>query len=288
MSILGDIVGGGLQYTGNKKAKRAQEAALAQAKADLNTGYTSALGSLDTGQSALEQGYAAGTQQRQDVAGKLQGAASDTYGTQKELWAPWMAPGLNAYQKYSDLISNPESYNNTLAAYSQSPEFKFQMQQATDQVRRQAAAAGNRFGGNQLAALSDRATNVANQNVNQWLDRLQTLANTGFQATGQLSNAASNYGSALGNALQYGDTSQWDVSKGKDILDINKQRGDLALQKASDLAGLAGMAGQVGANYALSQGKLMGDMSKSILADGGDLLKQYGGPSMLTALSGMA
>ena len=260
MSALGDVASFAIGYSGNRKAKRAQEAALAQARADLAKGYTAAGGALDTGQSALEQGYTAGTQQRQAVGANLGGLARETYQSQQDIWAPWMAPGLKALENFDSLVNNPSAFNETLQTYAQTPQFKFQVQQATDAVKRQAAAAGNRFGGNQLAALSDRAGEVANQNANQWynnmLDRLGQLSGIGMQAAGNLSNATSQYGRDMGGALQYGDTSAWDIAKGKDILDINRQRGDLAMQKASDLANLSGMGGRIGANYALSQSAL--------------------------------
>jgi uncharacterized protein with PIN domain len=180
-----------------------------------------------------------------------------------------MAPGLKALENFDSLVNNPAAFNDVLQTYSQTPQFKFQVQQATDAVKRQAAAAGNRFGGNQLAALSDRAGEVANQNANQWynnmLDRLGQLSGIGMQAAGNLSNATSQYGRDMGSALQYGDTSAWDIAKGKDILDINRQRGDLALQKANDLASLAGMSGRTAANYALSQSALGSQFASNAL-----------------------
>lgn len=284
MSALGDVASFAIGYSGNRKARRAQEAAIAQAKADLAKGYSAAGSALDTGQGALEQGYTTGTAQRKSVASSLGNVAEQTLQQQKDIWAPWMAPGLNAIQKFDDLVNNPSAFNEALTSYSQTPQFKFQIQQATDAVRRQAAAAGNRFGGNQLAALSDRAGDVANQNATQWynqmLDRLGQLSQFGMSAAGNLSNATAQYGRDMGGALQYGDTSAWDISKGKDILDINRQRGDLALQKANDFANLSGASGKVGANYALSQAALGSGAASNLIGQAQSAFAPGGGGAL--------
>ena len=101
-------------------------------------------------------------------------------------------------------------------------KIQFQLKQATDAVQRSAAATGNRLGGAQLSSLSGRANDVANQSFNGWLDRLQQMAQTGFDAQSNLSQAQNNLTTGRTNALQYGDTSALDVGMGKDVLGINK------------------------------------------------------------------
>lgn len=277
MSALGDVVSGGISYIGNRKAKRAQEAAVAQARADLNAGYDQYGRSLDTGESALTQGYDTGSARRQSTAGQMGQVAQQGLQAQSDLWAPWMAPGLDAYKNFDRLLNDPTAFNDVLQTYSKSPQFQFQMQQATDAIKRSAAATGNRLGGAQLSALQGRAEDVANQGFNSWLDRLQQMAQTGFAATGNMANAQNQFNQAQTGALQYGDTSNWDIAKGKDILDINRQRGDLALQKAQDLAGLSGASGQINKDYALSQsalgskvaGSVIGGMENAFMPGGG-------------------
>ena len=139
--------------------------------------------------------------------------------------------------------------------YQASPQFQFQLKQATDAVQRSAAATGNRLGGAQLAALSGRANDVANQSFNGWLDRLQQMAQTGFNAQSNLSQAQNNLTAGRTNALQYGDTSALDVGLGKDVLGINQQRGDIGINRGQDMANLALGRGTIGANYHLAQGK---------------------------------
>ena len=119
-------------------------------------------------------------------------------------------------------LDDPQGYNTILAKYQQSPQYQFQLKQSLDAVKRSAAATGNRLGGAQLSALSDRAGDVAGQSanswINSWLDRLQTMANTGFNAQSNLAQARNNLTSGQTNALRYGDTSAFDIAKGKDIL----------------------------------------------------------------------
>jgi hypothetical protein len=152
------------------------------------------------------------------------------------------------------LLNDPNGYNTILQKYQASPQFQFQLKQATDAVQRSAAATGNRLGGAQLSALSGRANDVANQSFNGWLDRLQQMAQTGFNAQSNLSQAQNNLTTGRTNALQYGDTSALDVGMGKDVLGINQQRGDIGINRGQDMANLALGRGTIGANYHLAQG----------------------------------
>lgn len=58
------------------------------------------------------------------------------------------------------------------------------MSQALDQTNRAAAATGMLAGGNTLAALSDRAGNMASQEYGDWQNRLAGLISPEFQAVG--------------------------------------------------------------------------------------------------------
>lgn len=254
-SALGEIASTIISRNANKKAKQRQEEALASARAGVLSGYDEAGRQLDVGQSALESGYSNATQQRKDVAGKLGDTAASTFSGVENYWTPWQVPGLQSYQQLNDLLNNPSAYQEAVKHFQASPQYQFQLQQATDQMRRAASAAGNRLGGAQLSALSDRAASVADQGFNQWLDRLQTQANTGFAATTNLSNARSALGGQQMQAEQYGDTSAWDLAKGQALQQLAAQRGDLALNKGYDLANLALKGGTVASNYNLAQGQ---------------------------------
>lgn len=258
MGAIGNIGGALLNYgigqKRNKSARKALEEANRVAGINVNQGYDTALGALDTGQKALESGYGAAKDTKTRIAGQMGDVAQQGFNAQSDMWTPWTVPGLNAYQNMDTLLNDPNGYNTILQKYQSSPQFQFQLKQATDAVQRSAAATGNRLGGAQLAALSGRANDVANQSFNGWLDRLQQMAQTGFDAQSNLSQAQNNLTTGRTNALQYGDTSALDVAQGKYVLDINQQRGDIGINRGQDMANLALGRGTIGANYHLAAG----------------------------------
>ena len=258
LGAIGDIGGALLNYgigqKRNKSARKALEEANRVAGINVNKGYDTALGALDTGQQALESGYGAAKDTKERIAGQMGDVAQQGFNAQSDMWTPWTVPGLNAYKNMDTLLNDPNGYNTILQKYQSSPQFQFQLKQATDAVQRSAAATGNRLGGAQLAALSGRANDVANQSFNGWLDRLQQMAQTGFNAQSNLSQAQNNLTTGRTNALQYGDTSALDVGMGKDVLGINQQRGDIGINRGQDMANLALGRGTIGANYHLAAG----------------------------------
>ena len=258
LGAIGDIGGALLNYgigqKRNKSARKALEEANRVAGINVNQGYDTALGALDTGQQALESGYGAAKDTKTRIAGQMGDVAQQGFNAQSDMWTPWTVPGLNAYKNMDTLLNDPNGYNTILQKYQSSPQFQFQLKQATDAVQRSAAATGNRLGGAQLAALSGRANDVANQSFNGWLDRLQQMAQTGFNAQSNLSQAQNNLTTGRTNALQYGDTSALDVGMGKDVLGINQQRGDIGINRGQDMANLALGRGTIGANYHLAAG----------------------------------
>jgi len=254
MDIGGALLNYGIGRKRNKSARKALEEANRAAGISVNQGYDTALGALDAGQQALESGYGAAKDTKERISGQMGDVAQQGFDAQSDMWTPWTVPGLNAYQNMDTLLNDPNGYNTILQKYQSSPQFQFQLKQATDAVSRSAAATGNRMGGAQLSALSGRANDVANQSFNGWLDRLQQMAQTGFNAQSNLSQAQNNLTTGRTNALQYGDTSALDVGMGKDVLGINQQRGDIGINRGQDMANLALGRGTIGANYHLAAG----------------------------------
>jgi hypothetical protein len=246
LGAVSGIGGAVLGSRANKKAQKARLLALAQARGELETGYGEAT-------AGLRKGYSRATDQRKDVAGQIGTTGDETFAAQQELWAPWMVPGLKAYENLDRLTNDPNAFNASFQQYAQSPGFQFRMGEATKQIKRQAAAAGNRFGGAQAAALGDRADQVASQGYGEWFDRmtrnLGSLAQTGMQATGQIGQARDAQGRTRIGALEYGDTSQWDIDKSKEL-------GQLSINKAQDFGNLALGTGGANANAALAKGQL--------------------------------
>lgn len=118
----------------------------------LNTGQTNSLASLDK-------------------AGGYFAPLSAKYGAATSL-------GLDALG-----VNGPEGNTRATDAFQAGPGYQFAVDQALEGINRSAAARGGTFGGNTLAALSDRAGNMANQEYGSWLDRLQSYVSPELTAT---------------------------------------------------------------------------------------------------------
>lgn len=146
-------------FTGDPaKEAAAKNTALLQANQTagtntLNQGQTNAIGALD--KSAGLYG---------NLAGKYGGAtnlALDSLG-----------------------VNGSAGNSRAVAAYQASPGYQYETDQALQGVLRNANATGGVAGGNTLAALSDRAQNIANTEYGSWQDRLNSYVSPELSATG--------------------------------------------------------------------------------------------------------
>src|SRR5712671_3840152 len=93
---------------------------------------------------------------------------------------------------------------NAVGAFQASPGYNWQRDQAIEATARNA----NRFGagGNELAAVTDRANNLANQEYGNWQNRLAGFVNPELTATsGAAGGQAAGYGAKAGS---YGNLAQ--------------------------------------------------------------------------------
>ena len=72
-------------------------------------------------------------------------------------------------------VNGPQGNQNATNAFQAGPGYQWQTQQALDGVMRNADAMGMNRGGNNMAAVSDRAGNMANQEYGNWQTRLAGL-----------------------------------------------------------------------------------------------------------------
>jgi hypothetical protein len=121
----------------------------------LNQGQTSALGALDQA-----------------------GAAYDPL---KALGAKY-GGGTNLYLD-SLGVNGPEGNTRATGAFQAGPGYQYAVDQSLDGVARHAAATGVAAGGNTLAALGDRAGNLANQEYGSWQSKLGGLVSPELSAT---------------------------------------------------------------------------------------------------------
>lgn len=152
-------------FTGEsaKKAAKENQARLTESKAAgmgyLDAGKTGALGALDT-------------------AGGYYQPLANKYGAATSL-------GLDALG-----VNGPEGNTRATNAFQAGPGYQYAVDQSLEGINRSAAARGGAFGGNTLAALSDRAGNMANQEYGSWLDRLQGYTSPELAATAGMAGAS--------------------------------------------------------------------------------------------------
>src|SRR5258705_4665706 len=126
---------------------------------------------------------------------------------------PQLNSAIGAYTPLSDLgakygagtnlymnslgVNGPEGNAAATGAFQASPGYNWQRDQAIEATARNA----NRFGagGNELAAVTDRANNLANQEYTGWQNRLAGLVNPELSATsGAAGGQAAGYGGKAG------------------------------------------------------------------------------------------
>lgn len=86
-------------------------------------------------------------------------------------------------------MNGPEGNARAVDAFHAGPGYNYAVDQSLEGVNRKAAATGVLAGGNTLAALSDRAGNMANQEYGSWLDRLNGYVSPELAATGGVASA---------------------------------------------------------------------------------------------------
>src|SRR5882762_8415941 len=126
---------------------------------------------------------------------------------------PELTNAVNAYTPLSNLgakygagtslymdslgVNGPGGNANATGAFQASPGYNWQRDQAIEATARNA----NRFGagGNELAAVTDRANNLANQEYGNWQNRLAGFVNPELTATsGAAGGQAAGYGAKAG------------------------------------------------------------------------------------------
>lgn len=193
----------------------------------LNTGQTNALGALTT-------------------AGGLYAPLAAKYGAATTL-------GLDALG-----VNGAAGNARATQAFQAGPGYQYAVDQALDQTKRAAAAGGQSLGGNTLAALSDRAGNMADQEYNNWVSNLKgyvspELSATSGQASAEAAKAPVYTGTAttlanLGTNTTNGLTSQ------------NTQAANAEMQGSANLW-----------NFGLNAAKAVASGGTSLLGGGGGL-----------------
>ena len=120
-------------------------------------------------------------------------------------------------------------------AFQNNPGYQFQLQQGTQNVDRNQAAAGMLGSGNTDAAVSNYTTGLANQSWNQYLQNLQPYLGAAQGAAGGIGNLFSQ----LGQGINQNINTQGQAAYGT-------ATGQANAQAASDLSGLGASSNILG------------------------------------------
>lgn len=143
-------------------------------------------------------------------------------------------------------------------AFQAGPGYQYAVSQALDQTNRAAAATGGLYGGNTLAALSDRAGNMANQEYGNWQTRLGGLIAPEFQAT------AGQAGAEAGKVPVYQGTANSIANLGTNtangVANQNTQAANAEMQGSANLWGLGLNLAKLGIGAATGGTSLLGGL----------------------------
>lgn len=204
----------------------------------------------------MQANQAAGTstlQQGQTSAIGSLGQAAGIYGGLASKYGGATTLGLDALG-----VNGAQGNAAATNAFQASPGYQYSVDQALDQTKRAAAAGGQDIGGNTLAALSDRAGNMANQGYNSWLSNLQGYVSPELQAAGgqagMIGNQAGVYTGTANNIANLGTNTT------NGITNQNTQAANAQMQGNSNLW-----------NFGLNGAKAIASGGTSLLSGGGGM-----------------
>lgn len=191
----------------------------------LQQGQTSAIGALDAAKGAYQP-------------------LTSKYGAATSL-------GLDALG-----VNGADGNARAVDAFHAGPGYEYAVKQAGDMINRQGAVGGAGLNGNTLAALSDRAGNMANQEYDNWVKNLNGYVSPELQATGGVANADTNqagvYTGTAGNIANLGTNTT------NSITGQNTQAANAELQGSSNLWGLGMGLAKLGVGAATGGTSLLG------------------------------
>ena len=213
----------------------------AKEAADKNTALLQQ--NLKTGTSTLKEGQA-GSLAALDKAGGYYAPLSAKYGAASTL-------GLDALG-----VNGPEGNTRATTAFQAGPGYQYAVDQALEGINRKGAATGMLASGNTLAALSDRAGNMANQEYGSWVDRLKSYVTPELAATtGQAGAEAGKVPVYQGTA---GSIAGLGTNTTNSIADQNTQAANAEMAGSGNLWGLGLNLAKLGIGAASGGTSLLG------------------------------
>jgi hypothetical protein len=178
---------------------------------------------------------------------------------------PYVTTGLAALGGYTDAIgmNGAEGNDRAVAAFRAGPGYEWAVDQATDAVARKAGAIGALGSGNTMAAISDRAGHMADQEFDDYLDRLNGVVGLGYNAT----TAQAGLDQDLANLrMQYGRDRAGTIGSFTGM-GVNARQGTAGNIAEARTGGL--MAGQNAAANRWNMGMSLAGLGADFLGGGG-------------------
>jgi hypothetical protein len=253
-------------------------AAVPQQTGALQTGYGTATGSIAQGRdqslSALGQGY-------NTASGALGGAYDTARGDISggvSAYDPYYQTGTAANTAYANAVglNGQAGYDAARGAFQASPGYEWMVNQASDAAMRKANAGGMLASGNTLDALTRLGSNLANQEYQNYLNRLQGLGQQGMTAAGARMEGGRNMATL---ASQYGQNQAGlatDLSKNQaNAYDAYGTRGaDLATGLGTNLSNVYGNQGSQLSSLAQNYGTNQAGVYTGLAAKAADVTMQ--------------
>lgn len=169
---------------------------------------------------------------------------------------PFLKTGTEFYNKLAELHRNPSSGN---AMMQMDPGYGFRLSEGLKSLDRQAAARGGLISGGALKAAQRYGQDYASNEFGNAYNRLASLANTGPQAAGVVSNLGTNFANTATGI--YGQ--------------MGSDQGNALLSRGSSYGNALGSIGRAYGQY--SGGRQRDPYSMSMNTLGGNMPDYYSG-----------
>jgi hypothetical protein len=183
-------------------AQQVQQAAAAQ----VAQGQARALQQLWSAQPQQIAALQGGQEQALAALKASKDASLGYYNQALPLYDPYRQQGLKAWDAYGNAagLNGQAGYDAATGAFRASPNYQYDLEEASKETQRAAGAVGELYSGNTAAAISDRAGKMADREYGNYVDRLRDIAGTGYNATGAqaglyqgMAGVEGGYGSAV-------------------------------------------------------------------------------------------
>lgn len=244
--ILGGVITG---ITGSSGARNAGRTVGAAGTAVGNSVDTATNGAIGAGYQGLA-GATSSLGQGWEQVGNTNNLQSQIYNNTQSNLSPYMQAGAQGASGMQSLLSNYQPFSFNPNDVSQNPAYKFQLQQGTQALQSQAAAAGMLQSGSNEKGIENYAQGLASTYENQMYQ----------QALGTYQTNYSNQLQGLGQLAGLGQTA-------------NSQNIQLGLgygNQAGQTAGLSTSLAQAGANASLQGQQYIGNVGLQGTVDAGN------------------